>query len=352
MKSFVRVAAAIFVVAYARRMQEEAEMVLAVEDELSAHLDLSEAEELEAAAHLEEALNADDIYIPKDKDGKVRAETGRKLDFTPFQAFDIKNPLLGPHKTTEVEVWHIIEKPRFGKLNDYLVYNLGPKAKPFDEPRLIYEQDNKIFALDANIIDPGTNKRVLQWRGYRWLSARVRVRAFLTSEGWNGGEQSYYTMTKLSSTGTKVAYHYETTHGTVGARSGWFSKQHTYTVDSGRCTGGADEAKAIGAKAASDYMDKKCGKRLFHAVGDKTALFVNIYPNTAVGEKQIAVASLEQLGHEWKVRPWMIDSGDAYQLTVQPGQDALLLANFACFIDASENLDKFGETKTQQYTIR
>jgi len=337
MKSFVRVAAAIFVVASARRVEEEAETVLAVEDEMSAHVDLSEAEELEAAAHLEEALNADDIYIPKDKDGKVRAATGRKLDFTPFQAFDIKHPLLGPHKTTEAEVWHIIEKPRFGKLNDYLVYNLGPKAKPFDEPRLIYEQDNKIFALDANIIDPGTNKRVLQWRGYRWLSARVRVRAFLTSEGWNGGDQSYYTMTKLSSTGTKVAYHYETTHGIVGARSGWFSKQHTYTIDSGRCT---------------DHMDKKCGARLFHAVGDKLGAFVNIYPNTAVGEQQIAVATLEQLGHEWKVRPWMIDSGDSYQLTVQPGQDALLLANFACFIDAAENLDKFGETKTQQYTVR
>ena len=110
-------------------------------------------------------------------------------------------------------------------------YNLGPKAKPFDEPKLIYDQNNKIFARDANIIDPGTNKRVLQWRGYRWISARVRVRAFLTSEGWNGGNQTYYTMTKLSSTGTKIAYHYETTHGIVGARSGWFSKQHTYTLD-------------------------------------------------------------------------------------------------------------------------
>ena len=107
MKSFVRVAAAIFVVAYARRVEEEAETVLAVEDELSAHVDLSEAEELEAAAHLEEALNADDIYIPKDKHGKVRAPNGRKLDFTPFHAFDIKTHCWAPTRPL---------KPRLGIL--------------------------------------------------------------------------------------------------------------------------------------------------------------------------------------------------------------------------------------------
>lgn len=236
----------------------------------------------------------------------------RDLSVNPWSSFDLQNPQLS-RSTEEAQVYEVVEKPRFGKLPDYEVFYVGtPDARV--EPKLVYKHDNKFLSLDANIKD-SSGKAILEWRGYRWPSAKASSKAFLTSPGKGMGKETYYTMTQLTKWGAhKAAKNNELGH----LSTSWLSTAETFTLDSGRCPKNKKSA---------------CGKRIINAQGDKMGHWMRIY--TPDKERPVAVSA------KIKRKLTVLGMADVYELTVQPGQDPLLMAQFACFIDAANNIESY-----------
>jgi len=232
------------------------------------------------------------------------------LPVTPFSDFDPENPRLSS-ETGEIQVFQIVEKPKFGKLPDYEVFHIGtPGARR--EPTLVYTHDNKFLALDVNIKGP-TGEAVLEWRAYRTMSSKAQAKAFLTSPGRGMWRETYSTITQLTKWGARSA---QKSNQLGHLSASWLSTAETFTIDAGRCP---------------TSTHKMCGKRLINAQGDKMGNWVRMY----TPDSTAPVAVLGKTDRKFT----LLGRADSYELTVQPGQDPLLLMQLACFIDAANNIE-------------
>jgi len=243
---------------------------------------------------------------------------GVNITITPWSSFDLLNPGLSssPGTGAQERIFRIVELPRVGKMPDFHVYDVGTSDARLPRPILFYKHDSKLVGLDVNI-KSSADKPLLEWRGYHKTSKRSSVRAFITSPGKGMGKETYHTMTCLSRHGAKKAEEFGKFRRAV--ESGPGKRPRQFILDSGRCP---------------RNKKSECGKHIYNAQGRKKKMSI-FSPES--GE---VVAHSERMFRTDTQLGWTA----TYELTVSPGHDPLLLANFACFI-ASANLV---ETKRKQ----
>lgn len=280
----------------------------------------SEALHLENVALRQELEKLEHYVAELEETSKHQTLSKNPLTIKPFKEFDVQHPVF--HRTVqgEPEIYHIVEKPRFGKMPDYMVYYLGTISHP-QKPVLLYSHDNKFLTMDANIHDAATKKRILEWRGYKWMSAHAKAKAFLTSPGKNKGNETYYTMTQLTPFGAYRAIQKEQP-GSGSALSVTGFIEH-FQFDAGRC-----------ARRSSRFRGQKCGKRILNAKADRMGGKTTFYTPEGDGKSSVAGESVK-INRKIHWFGW----ADTYSVKVMPGQDPLLMTNFAAFCDASNNVE-------------